>query len=160
MPCFSVPPLILRPGSETENKISTSLQSCSCVFVPEDAAKPPLSLLYRGPYFVLNRPKSDSVSMTNWNQSCPPSQGRPPAPKLPTLKPPDPVQKPFKEDLQPCNLRPWNLCLWYLQLWNVLHLVLLIKNKPNLVPGAPIRFSSLPSCRNPKQTVWDRPHPL
>ena len=136
MPCFSVPPLILCPSSETKSKISTSLQSCCCEFIQEDAAKPPLSLLYRGPYFVLNCfPKSDSVSMTNWNHSCPPSQGRPPAPKPPTLKPPDPVQKPFKEDLQLCNLRPGNLCLRSSP-------GSFDKNKPNLVPGAPIRFSS------------------
>ena len=55
------------------DQIPSSLATCSHVFIREDASKPPLSLLYRGPYLVLSKypkyflveigSKSDSVSV-------------------------------------------------------------------------------------------------
>ena len=72
--------LVLNHEPGAENKIPTRLLSCSHVFVREDASKPPLALLYRGPYLVLNCsskffssrlvPKLILYPWTDWSRFC------------------------------------------------------------------------------------------
>ena len=98
------------------DRIPSSLTSCSHVFIREDTSKPPLSLLYKGPYLVLSKypkyflvqigSKSDSVSVDRLKPvlsdhplvpQLPPRLERPPlAPALsPLLAPtsPAPLQR-------------------------------------------------------------------
>ena len=146
---------VLNPDSGEENKIPTSLISCSHVFIREDATKPPLAPLYRGPYLVLNRfpkffllqvgSKADSVSVDRLKpvlsefpvvSQDPPRRGRPPNPKPPAPKPPAPA---------PSLVRATP----YIK----------AKRNSNLVPRSPSSLFPLPTRRNPRRAVRNKPHP-
>ena len=146
---------VLNPDSGDENKIPTSLISCSHVFIREDATKPPLAPLYRGPYLVLNRfpkffllqvgSKTNSVSVDRLKpvlsefpvvSQDPPRRGRPPNPKPPAPKPPAPA---------PSLVRATP----YIK----------AKRNSNLVPRSPSSLFPLPTRRNPRRAVRNKPHP-
>ena len=141
---------VLNPYSGEENKIPTSLISCSHVFIREDATKPPLAPLYRGPYLVLNRfpkffllqvgSKADSVSVDRLKpvlsefpvvSQDPPRRGRPPNPKPPAPAPSLVRATPYIK----------------------------AKRNSNLVPRSPSSLFPLPTRRNPRRAVRNKPHP-
>ena len=90
-------------------RIPSSLTSCSHVFIREDTSKPPLSLLYKGPYLVLSKypkyflvqigSKSDSVSV---NRLKPVLSDHPLVPQLPPR-----LERPHQPSLLPVRRNPW-----------------------------------------------------
>ena len=139
---------VLNPDSGAESKIPTRLLTCSHVFVREDAAEPPLALQYRGPYLVLKcsskffspqvGSKTDSVSV-DWLKQV--------LSELSLVSQDPPCW------VRPQNPRPPALAF----VCSAPH----IKSKKNssLIPCPPSRFSSLPTRRNPRKAVWNKPHP-
>ncbi|XP_023323591.1 uncharacterized protein LOC111697725 [Eurytemora carolleeae] len=135
------------------DQIPSSLANCSHVFIREDASKPPLSPLYRGPYLVLSKypkyflveigSKSDSVSVDRLKPVLsdhpvtpqqPPRRGRPPlspAPLAPAPSAPAP--------LAPASPVP---------LWKA-------PGMKKKVQFSPQKFSPLPARRNPRRRVRD-----
>ena len=106
---FSGPPQHHVPPSQPQ-PLPRDLLTAEFVFVREDASKPPLSPLYRGPYKVLERfekffilkigDKSDSVSVDRLKAvyssvpvtpAVPPPQGRPRLQPASVTEPPAPV---------------------------------------------------------------------
>jgi hypothetical protein len=135
------------------DQIPSSLANCSHVFIREDASKPPLSPLYRGPYLVLSKypkyflveigSKSDSVSVDRLKPVLsdhpvtpqqPPRRGRPPsspAPLAPAPSAPAP--------LAPASPAP-------------------LRKAPGMkkkVQFSPQKLSPLPARRNPRRRVRD-----
>ena len=90
------------------DRIPSSLTSCSHVFIREDTSKPPLSLLYKGPYLVLFKypkyflvqigSKSDSVSV---DRLKPILSDHPLVPQLPPR-----LERPHQPSLLPVRRNP------------------------------------------------------
>jgi len=104
---FSAPPT--HHTAPSPGFVPSALRSTPFVFIREDASRPPLSPLYRGPYEVLDRSekyfriqigdRQDTVSIDRLKPvlsdgpvlpQSPPRRGRPPNLPAPPRRPPDP----------------------------------------------------------------------
>ena len=155
---------ISTPTNPVQEQVPPSLLRCSHVFVREDASKPPLAPLYRGPYLVVSRSpkyftlqvgsKTDAVSVDRLKpvlsdfpvtvqdpprKGRPPLPPRPPAPKPPAPKPPAP-KPPAPKPPTPSRPTP-------------LPTARAPKKKVRFSPPVP---AAAPTRRNPRRVVRDK----